>query len=484
MSSLPISSPAAQGVMAEAVQEFLTALEEAPEVEPHSLMVLRHGYVVAAGWWWPYTAPRPHLLYSLSKIFTATAAGLAVADGLLGLDDPVVDYFPELRPKLTDRRAQSILVRHLASMSTGHTEDTAARVFTTGPEDPVLNFLLLAPEREPGSVFCYNQPATYTLAAIVQRVTGKTLDQYLQKRLFDILGAGKPRWLQDPTGRDIGYSGLYATTDTVARLGQLYLQGGEWEGQQLLPRSWVSEATRAQVRTGLDGPDGAWYGYQFRMSEHGYRGDGAYGQYCLVLPDQDAVVAMTAQTRSAGRPDMQTVLTMVWDKLLPAFKRGAFPGDEEDERLQARLDGLSLPAVLGAASPPATGTGWAGTTFVPTGGSCQEQPSLAAVRVNLGADGWSVALCEDVGELEAQLPGGRWAVGEQVLSGGDAMPVASSGGWQSPAVLRVDLIFLETPHRLSVTCNLDDKTFRASWASRPGHTSRLRDLRAPTPSGT
>ena len=108
MSSLPISSPAAQGVLAEGVQKFLDALEEAPEVEPHSLVVLRHGSMVVAGWWWPYSAERPQLLYSLSKIFTATAAGLAVADGRLRLDDPVIDYFPELRPKLTGRPGPSL----------------------------------------------------------------------------------------------------------------------------------------------------------------------------------------------------------------------------------------------------------------------------------------------------------------------------------------------------------------------------------------
>ncbi len=458
MSSLPVSSPAAQGVLA-VVEEFLDALEEAPEVEPHSLMVLRHGSVVAAGWWWPYSAHRPHLLYSLSKIFTATAAGLAVADGRLRLDDPVIDYFPELRPKLTGSRAEPMLVRHLAAMCTGHTEDTAAQVFTAGLEDPVLNFLLLAPEQEPGSVFCYNQPATYTLAAIVQRVTGATLAHYLQKRIFDKLGTGKLRWLQDPTGRDIGYSGLYATTDTVARLGQLYLQGGEWGGQQLLPRSWVSEATRAQVRTGLDGPDGAWYGYQFRMSQHGYRGDGAYGQYCLVLPDEDAVVAMTAQTRSAGRPDMQTVLTLVWDKLLPAFKSGTLSDGGGDERLQARLDGLSLPALRTEASPLG-GEAWAEATFFPAEGSCEEQPSLTAVKVNSGKDGWNVTLCEDGGELRSPLGGDRWAVTEHTFSGGNIIPLASSGGWLTRAVLRIDVIFLETPHRLSVTCNLEEKTFR------------------------
>ena len=266
----------------------------------------------------------------------------------------------------------------------------------------------------------------------------------------------------------------------MARLGQLYLQGGEWGGQQLLPRSWVSEATRAQVRTGLDGPDGAWYGYQFRMSQHGYRGDGAYGQYCLVLPDEDAVVAMTAQTRSAGRPDMQTVLTLVWDKLLPAFKSGTLSDTGGDERLQARLDGLSLPALRTEASPLG-GEAWAEATFFPAEGSCEEQPSLTAVKVNSGKDGWSVALCEDGGELESPLSGDRWAVTEHAFSGGNVMPLASSGGWLTRAVLRIDVIFLETPHRLSVTCNLEEKTFRASWASRPGHASRLRDLLAPKP---
>ena len=200
MSSLPVSSPAAQGVLAEGVQEFLDALEEAPEVEPHSLVVLRHGFMVVAGWWWPYSAERPQLLYSLSKIFTATAAGLAVADGRLRLDDPVIDYFPELRPKLTGSRAEPMLVRHLASMCTGHTEDTAAQVFTAGLEDPVLNFLLLAPEQEPGSVFCYNQPATYTLAAIVQRVTGETLAQLPTKTPLRQTGGRQAEMAPGPDG--------------------------------------------------------------------------------------------------------------------------------------------------------------------------------------------------------------------------------------------------------------------------------------------
>ncbi len=484
MNLLPASSPAAQGVLAERVAEFLDGLESAPEVEPHSLVVLRHGYAVAAGWWWPYTADRPHLVYSLGKIFTATATGLAIEEGLVGLDDPVVSYFPELASRVTDLRARSMRVRHLASMATGHTEDTAGRVFGQGEEDPVLNFLLLPPEHEPGSVFAYNQAATYTLAAIVQRATGERLVHYLRRCLFDRLGATALSWLQAPPGRDIGYSGLYATTETVALLGQLYLRGGKWQGEQLLAPSWTTAATHPQVPThvGDAGGDGALgFGYQFWMSRHGYRGDGAYGQYCLVLPDEDAVVAMTAQTRSAGRPDMQTVLAMVWEKLLPSFAAGSVADSGADEALQARLGGLCLLAAGGRASPPGDGAGWAGSTFLPAGGSCRAQPSLRAVGVLGGGQAWRVALYEDGSELQGVFIGDGWSVTEGASSAGATVPVACSGGWTSAAALRVDVIFLETPHRLSVTCKLPERTFDARWHSRPAHASFLRDLHAPSP---
>ncbi|HUC14155.1 MAG TPA: serine hydrolase, partial [Acidimicrobiales bacterium] len=338
--------------------------------------------------------------------------------------------------------------------------------------------------REPGSVFAYNQPATYTLAAIVQRATGESLVRYLRRRLFDKLGASELSWLQSPPGRDIGYSGLYATTEAVALLGQLYLQGGEWHGEQLLARSWVTEATRAQVPTGIgdaSGDGALGYGYQFWMSQHGYRGDGAYGQYCLVLPDEDAVVAMTAQTRSAGRPDMQTVLTMVWDKLLPAFAADTVVDNGADEALRGRLDGLCLPALGGRASPPRDGVGWAGATFLPEGGSCTAQPSLKAVEVRAGEQGWRIALCEDGSELHGPFIGDGWSVTEGASSGGGTVPVACSGAWTGAATLRVDVIFLETPHRLSVTCHLPERTFDARWHSHPAHASFLRNLHAPAP---
>jgi len=221
----------------------------------------------------------------------------------------------------------------------------------------------------------------------------------------------------------------------VARLGQLYLGAGAWGGRQLLSRSWVDEATRARVATGLEGADGAWYGYQFRVSQHGYRADGAYGQYCLVLPQHDAVVAITAPTRSPGRPDMQTVLSLVSEKLVPAFGAHALVATEADERLAARLGSLALPAVGGG----------------------------RAVRLYREATGWVVVLCDDGSELRARLGQGTWAVEERAPARGHSVPVACSGA----------------SHRLSINCDLGGGTFVARWSSRPVHAASLAGLGAP-----
>ena len=223
MTALPTSTPSAEGVDAAGLLRLLDDLEGAPGVEMHSLMVARHGRVVAQGWWAPYAADRVHHLYSLSKTFTVTAAGLAVGEGLLDLDEPVLGCFPELDAEVTDRRTRSMLVRHLASMSTGHTSDMWEPVLRAGGDDPVRAFLRMPPPREPGSVFAYNQPATYTLAAILQRRTGQTLLDYLRPRVLDPVGIADAVWQEYPPGRQLGFSGLHAATDAVARLGLLHL---------------------------------------------------------------------------------------------------------------------------------------------------------------------------------------------------------------------------------------------------------------------
>ncbi|MGH9104518.1 MAG: serine hydrolase domain-containing protein [Acidimicrobiales bacterium] len=488
---LPVSSPSAEGVDAEGIIDFVDALAAAPGTEPHSLMVLRHGQVVAAGWWAPYSVDGLQLLYSLSKSFTGTAAALAADEGLLRFDDPVLSYFPELDAVVTRPRSRSVLVRHIASMASGHVEDTWEKVAGAAPDEPVRAFLQWCPEEEPGSVFAYNQSATYTLAAIVQRVTGETLTSYLRRRLFDALGIGEVAWQKDRLGRQLGFSGLYATTGTVARLGELYLRRGSWHGRQLLRPEWVADASRPQVattpRADLPGaettPD--WeqgYGYQFWMSRHGYRGDGAYGQFCLVLPEQDAVVAMTAQTLQ-----MQAVLDLAWDKLLPALsaEAGERACADADARLSARLLGLQVPALaLPYAAPPLRPEDWAGARFLPQGGRCQDQPSLQAVGVSAGSGGWGAVLEEKGWRLEAPLGKQGWHGASAVPCGeGGGVPVASSGGWESTETMRCDLMFLESPHRLAVACHMPGRTFEAGWVTAPLHCPKLAGLRAPAERG-
>jgi CubicO group peptidase (beta-lactamase class C family) len=475
--ALPSSTPSAQGVDALGVLAFLDAVESAELVEPHSLMILRHGRLVASGWWEPYAPDRLHLLYSLSKSFTSTAVGFAVAEGLIGLDDPVVSYFPEFEADVTDPRSRAMLVRHVASMASGHAQETYDRAHALDPDDLVRGFLLLPPDREPGSVFAYNQPATYTLAAIVQRVTGQSLTAYLRPRLLDPLGFGEVAWRTDRSGRELGFSGLHGTTDAIARLGQFSLDEGTWQGQRLLSREWVAEATREHVPTNPGAPDGAqrgdWdrgYGFQFWRSRHGYRGDGAYGQFCLVLPEQDAVIATTA---AAG--DMQALLTLVWEHLLPAFGPRPLTGREEaDAALAERLARLALPPAPGEPAPPQGAGAWSGAVFAPVAGVCADQPGLTGVTVAEGADGWTLSLTEEQGDLWLALPAtGGWRVSEEPV------PTAVGGGWTDAGTLTVHVAFLETPHRLRVTCSLAERTFTARWDTAPLHGGSLRSLRAP-----
>ncbi|MFD5627615.1 serine hydrolase domain-containing protein [Streptomyces sp. NPDC127072] len=470
---LPASTPAEQGVDASGIHAFLDAVESAPDIEPHSLMILRHGHLVASGWWAPYAPERLRLLYSLSKSFTSTAAGFAAAEGLLRLDDPVISYFPEFEADITDPRSRAMLVRHVASMASGHLVDTYEAAFRLDRGEPVRGFLMTPPDRDPGTVFAYNQPATYTLAAIIQRTGGQRLTDYLRPRLLDPLGIGEIAWQQHPAGRDIGFSGLHAATDAIARLGQLYLQDGVWEGRRLLPSSWIAEATGVRVANADGRAEGAlsdWqqgYGFQFWTSRHGYRGDGAYGQFCLVLPEHDAVIVTTAATEQ-----MQELLNLVWRHLLPSFGSAPLPG-HEDAVLRDRLARLALRPVTAPVLPSAEAEAWAGAEFVPAGGSCAQQPSLTGATVTAGEDGWSISLAEGVDRLDLRFDGSGWTTASAPV------PTAVSGGWTAPDTLRVDVIFLETPHRLTVTCSLSDRTLTADWHTRPLRPGRLRFLRAP-----
>ena len=325
-SALPRSTPEAQGISSSAIRSFIEAADQRIDTL-HSFMLVRHGQVIAEAWWSPESADQRHVLWSLSKSFTSTAVGLAVEEGKLSLDDPVLKFFPDEAPSDPDKNLKTMQVRHLLSMSGGHDVEPKFDI-EAGPT--VKGFLAHPVSHEPGTWFRYNTPGSYLLSAIVTKATGQTVLDYLKPRLFEPLGIADPEWGSSAEGYNFGGYGLFVRTEDIAKFGQLYLQKGQWKGKAILSGSWVDAATSKQVDN-AQGPHGKnpdWregYGFQFWRCRHNcFRGDGRDGQICLVIPDHDAVIAITAKTSQ-----MQTELDLVWEILLPAFREEALPEDAD-----------------------------------------------------------------------------------------------------------------------------------------------------------
>jgi CubicO group peptidase (beta-lactamase class C family) len=306
---LPRSTPEHEGVLSAAIERFVAALDGIAHV--HTVTVVRHGRVIGEATWAPYDREEQTAMYSVSKSFTSMAVGIAIDEGRFGLDDRVIDLVPGAAPAEPSEHLRQLRVRHLLTMTTGHTSEVELWDGDWG-RDTLAAELVHAP----GTHWMYNTPATYLLSLIVQTRTGERLLDYLRPRLFEPLGFVDPIWRQSPSGVDAGGFGLSIRPEELAAFGQLLLQRGAWKGRQLVPAQWVDEATRRQVAN--DPGDADWnqgYGYQFWQCRHGaYRGDGAFGQYVVVMPEHDAVVAITG-----GLPDMQLPLDALWAELLPAF---------------------------------------------------------------------------------------------------------------------------------------------------------------------
>src|SRR5207253_569498 len=233
----------------------------------------------------------------------------------------------------------------LLCMSAGHQTD--ARLSETNELPWTKIFLAHPVPHKPGTHFLYNTAGTYMQSAIVQKTTGMTVLDYLRPRLFEPLGIENPTWEASPQGISAGGYGLSIRTEDIAKFGQLYLQKGKWQGQQLVPESWVEAATARQASNGSN-PKSDWdqgYGYQFWRCRHGaYRGDGAFGQYCLVMPEQDAVIAITS-----GVKNMQAVLNVIWDKLLPALQAQELPANTAgSQQLKDKLARLEVRTAEGS----------------------------------------------------------------------------------------------------------------------------------------
>lgn len=325
---LPRSTPQAEKVNAKKIEEYFKAVEKSGQ-DLHSLMIVRNGKVIAERWFGENAANKPHILNSVSKTFTATAIGLAVDEGRLKVTDKVISFFPDKLPQIISPYLEELEIHHLLTMSVGHDTDPTRSIRNGEGLDWVETFLAYPIEHKPGTEHVYNSLATYMLSAIIQKVTGEKLIDYLYPRLFRPLGIAGANWEESPQGINTGGWGLYVKTEDMAKLGLLYLQKGKWNGEQLISESWVEEASRSHIESLPAGTkrenltmkpkDSDWlqgYGYQLWRSRHNsYRADGANGQYILVLPEKNTVIVTTAHIG-----DMQAELNLIWKYLLPALK--------------------------------------------------------------------------------------------------------------------------------------------------------------------
>lgn len=455
------TTPEAEGIASSAVLAFIQAVEQLsshPLDGVQGFMLLRHGNVVAEGWRTPYSPHAPHQLYSLSKSFTSSAIGLAVAEGLLMVDDPVLKFFPDDAPENPSENLKAMRVRHLLSMNTGHKEDTTQFVFQNlhqlnlfsmearpsgshpvgdrGDDNWPRVFLSLPVEYTPGTWFVYNTAATYMLSAIITKLTGQSLLDYLRPRLFAPLGIKNPIWETDPRGVNLGGTGLNITTEDIARFGQMYLQKGLWNGQRLLPEAWITEATKATSDNSNTQTNPDWmvgYGYQFWMCRHNaYRGDGAFGQYCVVMPEQDAVLAI-----NSGLRDMQVVLDKVWEILLPAMRPEPLPVTNVPA-LKEKLANLSLPVVQGQAS-----SSWAAKCAGKTYTLAQNELLLDSVTLEFAEGGSTMIVQDPRGGHPIPVGYGEWKQGKTDARGYGDDPVAACGAWTAEDTYEVRLCYTE-----------------------------------------
>ncbi|MHB1921988.1 MAG: serine hydrolase domain-containing protein [Chitinophagaceae bacterium] len=471
---LPSGIPENEGVSSVGIDRFLNATKNSGN-EFHSFMFLRHGKVIAQGWWNPYQPTLKHSLYSVSKSFTSTAIGFAVSENLLTVQDKVISFFPNRLPDHIPPYLAQLTIKDLLTMSAGQDPDPTSTIpFTT--DNWVKAFLATPIVNQPGSHFLYNTMAVYMLSAIIQKVTGEKELDYLKPRLFDPLGIKGMDWEVSDEGINTGGWGLRLKTEDMAKFGELYLHNGWWNGKQLLPKEWIKEATTLKIdqapglsQSKKDSSD--WtqgYCYLFWRCRHdAFRADGAFGQYIIIMPDQDAVIAITCET-----PDMQGEINLVWKYLLPSMHAKALPLNKAgDLTLIKHLAALSISPLHNLTHDENVLTKNKSFTF----SMRPNHLDFKSITFRISNKICHVVLKKGSGTYSLNFESGKWLAGTTDLQGPGLMvhakedfaflkpyKVDCSYGWQSGAQLKLKIRYIESPHSETIICHFSGNKLNAS----------------------
>jgi len=374
-------APEEAGIRSAAVEQYLNELESG-FTEMHGLMIMRHGCICAEGWWQPYGPGLRHGDQSLTKTYAATGIGIAYTEGLLKLEDTILSIFPEYAPEDPSENLKMLTVRDVLCMGCGMDTMPAPTV------NWIRDFLAIPVSHVPGTTYMYNSTGSTLLAAIVKKVTGEGLHEYLTPRLFDKIGidADNLKWMHMPDGTEVGGGGLYSTTEDNLRLMKLYADGGVWNGERILAEDYVRKATSLQNESATEAkgnPEATdnfvGYGFQIWMCKVPgvYRADGAMGQFSIVVPDKDMIISINET--AAGAHWAQKTLDVTWEFLKQISDDAALPEDRAAAaHLSDRMRHLSIAAPV---FHPSAGISdeISGSTYQIMSGNLQISDQIAAM---------------------------------------------------------------------------------------------------------
>jgi CubicO group peptidase (beta-lactamase class C family) len=413
------STPESQGIDSDKLAELLLAIQE-KNIQVHSLLIIRNGYVVADATFYPYDGQTPHNVASVTKSLMTTLIGIAVDQGKLSLNDKMVSFFPDHSIANLDQRKEKITVRHLASMSSGldctaEQDELTLREMVASP-DWVQFTLDRKVAWEPGEQFVYCSPAIHLLSPILQKATGMTTLDFARQNLFDPLGFGEVMWPRDPQGYYDGWADVSLHPYDMAKLGFLFLHNGQWDGQQIISRQWVAESTKTQM---MAGEDLYGYGWWIEAEVKGARADGRGGQYIFVLPQWNMIVVTTG-----GGFDMDEIA----EPLVASFSdfENPLPANPEGvARLEAAVETVAAPPERTTVAPlPDVARLISGQTYIFEPNPAQ----LDSITMEFDSSAEAQFLAVSNGRVVSSGPVGLDGI-YRFSPGPDGRPLAHRGAW-------------------------------------------------------
>ena len=455
--------PEEVGVESGAVRALLREIQK-EDLNLHGIILMRHGKVFAEGYVDPYRGDLTHMLFSMTKPFMSAAIALCVQDGLLSVEDRLVDIFADKLTNTPCENMQKMRVKHVLTMSTGHTKQPSGML--EEGDDWVKAFMESYVQKEPGTQFLYNTCGSYMLSAIVSKVTGKPSIEFLRERLFEPMGFA-PFWSEEcPMVNSTGGYGLNVCLEDLAKFCTLFLQNGVWEGKQLIAKEWIDELSQYKSCSPFGGTD--WesgYSYHFWLTRHEgmFRGDGAMGQHGVIMPKQDMVIAMNSCTYR-----VEKTLELFWDHLLPALHDEPLEPSEEADLLQKELDALQFEPVAGEKT----------SAYLPNGGEYELSENPTGLKTLGFTFGEEASVHMTFGEHDCVLPMGYgcYKEGDTGVSLKECNSwttvfyehCAVSYAWADEKTLKVKFIWNTTPFWHDMTVTFDEYGCIVDWESPYG----------------